>query len=84
MTEHEETSQAADLEQRRAEEERPLREAGGGESEGFEEAERELIENASHEEDSAPDPTHLAGEPEATPADPDAYGEPDEEIKEDQ
>ena len=30
--------------------ERPLREAGQGESEGFEEAERELIENASHDE----------------------------------
>jgi hypothetical protein len=26
----------------------PVREAGGGESEGFEEAERELIEHASH------------------------------------
>jgi len=26
----------------------PVREAGGGESEGFEEAERQLIENASH------------------------------------
>src|SRR4051794_19118700 len=42
---------------------RPVREAGGGEAEGFEEAERELGEHASHGDD-APSPTHLAGEPE--------------------
>jgi hypothetical protein len=29
-------------------EERPVREAGGGEAEGFEDAEEELIENAEH------------------------------------
>ena len=33
---------------RHSEEQRPVREAGGGESEGFEETERELIEHASH------------------------------------
>jgi hypothetical protein len=32
----------------REEAERPLREAGGGEAEGFEQAEEELIEHASH------------------------------------
>lgn len=31
----------------------PVREAGGGEAEGFEEAERELIEHASHGDDHA-------------------------------
>lgn len=31
-----------------SEAERPLAEAGGGEAEGFEQAERELIEHASH------------------------------------
>lgn len=51
------------LEERRAEEQRPLREAGQGEAEGFEEAERELIEHASHGDDG-PDPTHLQGLPE--------------------
>jgi hypothetical protein len=53
---------------------KPLVEAGQGEAEGFEEAERELEEHASHG-DPAPDPTDLAGEPEEqTDAE---YGEPD-------
>ena len=43
-----------------AEAERPLKEAGQGEAEGFELAEEELIEHASHG-DSGPDPTHMAG-----------------------
>jgi hypothetical protein len=34
--------------QRHAEAERAVREAGGGEAEGFEQAEEELIENATH------------------------------------
>jgi hypothetical protein len=77
MTEHEATQSDIDRAEREAEEERPVREAGGGESEGFEEAERELVENASHESDTAPDPTHLAGEPEES--DPGAeYGDADE------
>jgi hypothetical protein len=46
------------------ESERALSEAGQGESEGFELAEEELIENASHEESATPDPTHLQGMPE--------------------
>ena len=46
--------------------ERPLREAGEGEAEGFEEAERELIEHASHG-DPAPDPTTLASDELAHP-----------------
>ena len=64
------------------ESERALSEAGQGEAEGFELAEEELIQNASHEELSTPDPTHLAGEPEdpRTGAD---YGEADTEESED-
>jgi hypothetical protein len=50
-------------EERHAEEQRPVSEAGGGEAEGFELAEEELIEHASHG-DSGPDPSNLAGEPE--------------------
>ena len=64
------------------ESERALAEAGQGEAEGFEVAEQDLVENASHEESAAPDPTHLAGEPEAD--NPDAvYGEADEEDEPD-
>jgi hypothetical protein len=42
---------------------RPLEEAGEGEAEGFEEAERELVEHATHG-DPAPDPSAVAGEAE--------------------
>ena len=49
--------------QRHEEEQRAVREAGGGEAEGFELAEEELIEHASHG-DSGPDPSNLAGKAE--------------------
>ncbi len=58
----------------------PLAEAGEGESEGFELAERELEENASHgdsrgfPDDDIPAPEEQAGA---------EYGEPDEAIPED-
>jgi hypothetical protein len=45
---------------RHEEEQRAVREGGGGEAEGFELAEEELIEHASHG-DPGPDPSHLAG-----------------------
>lgn len=48
--------------------ERPLAEAGGGEAEGFEQAERDLVEHASHG-DPAPDPTEAAIPPEPEPDD---------------
>jgi hypothetical protein len=51
-------------EERHAEEQRAVSEGGGGEAEGFELAEEELIEHASHG-DPGPDPTNLAGSPEA-------------------
>ena len=56
-------------------------EAGGGEQEGFEQAEDQLIENAEHGEHSPA----LEGFPEETEEEPDraAYGEADEESKED-
>lgn len=65
------------------ESERALAEAGQGESEGFELAEQELIENASHEADSNPDPTHMAGQEEASDPTAQSHGEADEEEKED-
>lgn len=61
----------------------PVREAGGGESEGFEMAEEELVEHASHGDDHGTtkiinDAAALGDEAESAP-DPDLYGEADEE-----
>ena len=60
-----------------------VEEGGGGESEGFEQAEEELIEGASHG-DPQPDPERLAFSPEEesdrSTAD---YGEADEEEPQD-
>jgi hypothetical protein len=58
----------------------PVREAGGGEAEGFEEAEQELIENAEHGDDVGEGIPRLErlGEEEAEP-DIASYGEADEE-----
>ncbi|MGI9021574.1 MAG: hypothetical protein ACR2G3_12805 [Solirubrobacterales bacterium] len=57
--------------------ERPLREAGQGEAEGFEIAEEDLVEHASHGDDG-PDPTHMAGEPEEGTGPVGEYGEADD------
>jgi hypothetical protein len=58
---------------------RPLEEAGEGEAEGFEDAERELIEAASHGESRVdPEDDAFAPEEDALDATPE-YGEPDEE-----
>jgi hypothetical protein len=67
-----------DQRDRREEEMRPLREAGEGEAEGFEEAEEELIEHASHG-DPAPDPGELSGEPEDPESAESTYGDADHE-----
>jgi hypothetical protein len=56
-------------------EQRPVVEGGGGEAEGFEQAEDALVEGATHG-DPAPDPTELAGEPEQESSEAE-YGEPD-------
>ena len=42
----------------------PVHEAGGGEAEGFEEAEERLIDNAEHGDDLSPDPYNDAFTPE--------------------
>lgn len=56
---------------------RPVREAGGGESEGFEMSEQDLIRHASHADDRSDSIVfHDAGEPEAEPP-PGEYGEAD-------
>jgi hypothetical protein len=66
------------------ESERALAEAGEGEAEGFELAEQELIENATHEADANPDPTHLQGVPESFDPGEGTFGEADDVEPEDQ
>jgi hypothetical protein len=62
----------------------PVREAGGGEAEGFEEAEEGLIENTEHGDDAGEGIPRLErlGEEEAEP-DIATYGEADEEQQRD-
>ena len=54
MTEHANPEYDAELAKRRREERRVVEEAGGGESEGFELAEQDLIEHASHGDQHTP------------------------------
>jgi hypothetical protein len=79
-----------DLELRRREERRSVEEAGGGESEGFELAEQELIEHASHGDEHTPTRIMLdaaaereTGGPVGGEFDEGVYGEADEELKPD-
>jgi hypothetical protein len=69
-----------DLDERRRKEREAVEEAGGGESEGFEQAEQELIEHASHGDGHAPakisQDAFREGEEEASRSE---YGEADEE-----
>jgi hypothetical protein len=55
---------------------RPVREAGGGEAEGFEEAEELLRRRAEHDEPSGGDPLEDRPDPEPD-RDRAAHGEPD-------
>jgi hypothetical protein len=68
-----------DREREKQEAMRPVEEAGGGEAEGFEQAEQDLIENASHG-DGQGDPIADAIDNESAEAarSTAAYGEPDE------
>jgi hypothetical protein len=79
-----------ELELRRREARRAVEEAGGGESEGFELAEQELIEHASHGDEHTPARIMLDAASERETAGPTAeepdegvYGEADEEHKPD-
>ena len=79
-----------ELELRRREARRAVEEAGGGESEGFELAEQELIEHASHGDQHTPTRIMLDAASEREPtgpvegeADEDVYGDADEEYKPD-
>ena len=68
----------SDLSQRRREERMAVDEAGGGESEGFELSEQELIDHASHGDEHRPFRILRDAGPEEEPSD-SVYGEADEE-----
>jgi len=70
-----------DLDERRREARRAVEEAGGGESEGFEMAEQELIEHASHGDGHTPSRIMRDAADEDEAASP--YGEADSEHKPD-
>jgi hypothetical protein len=73
---------ARELDLRRAEARRAVDEAGGGESEGFELAEEELIEHTSHGDEHAS--TRIIQDSAEDVENGDAtYGEADEELKPD-
>jgi hypothetical protein len=71
-----------ELTERRRKERLAVDEAGGGESEGFELSEQELIQHASHGDEQTPARIiyDALDEPEASPS---VYGEADEEHLED-
>jgi hypothetical protein len=70
------------IDARHREERRAVEEAGGGESEGFELAEQELIEHASHGDEHTPSRITQDAGPEEETAD-SVYGEADEENQAD-
>jgi hypothetical protein len=73
-----------EIELRRREARRAVEEAGGGESEGFELAEQELIEHASHGDMHSPGRIMHDADWERERADDDGlYGEADQERKPD-
>ena len=72
------------LAERHREERRAVEEAGGGESEGFEQAERRLIDNASHgDEHGTARITQDAYAEEAEENAGESFGEADSEVVED-
>ncbi len=78
MTEYSNPEHDAEAARRRREERRAVEEAGGGESEGFELAERDLIEHASHGDEHTPSRILRDAEPDEEFID-SVYGEADEE-----
>jgi hypothetical protein len=70
------------LESRRREERRAVEEAGGGQSEGFELAEQELIEHTSHGDEHSPARIMRDAAAEDAQVGP-AYGEADDEHQAD-
>ena len=77
------TDPLRDLEERRREELRAVEEGGGGESEGFELAEQELIDHASHGDGHTPARIMRDAATDDPPRDEALYGEADAEDKAD-
>ena len=71
------------LEERRRQARRAVEEGGGGESEGFELAEEELIEHASHGDGHTPARIMRDAATDDPPDDEQLYGEADSEHKAD-
>jgi hypothetical protein len=82
MDERRPSDPIVELEARRREERLAVEEAGGGESEGFELAEQELIEHASHGDDQTTAPIIVDAGPQEEPA-ASVYGEADQEHQPD-
>ena len=72
-----------DLEERRRQARPAVDQAGGGESEGFEQAEQELIEHTSHGDEHTPARIMRDAASDDAPEDEQRYGEADEEHKAD-
>jgi hypothetical protein len=72
-----------DLEERRRQARLAVDEAGGGEAEGFEAAEAELIDHTSHVDDHSPARIMRDASSDDAPDDEQLYGEADEEHKPD-
>jgi hypothetical protein len=68
-----------DLEDRRRKERMPVEEGGGGQAEGFELSEQELIDHASHGDQQKPSRIIRDASPEEDEDSGAVYGEPDEE-----
>jgi hypothetical protein len=66
------------LSERRRREREPVEEAGGGESEGFELTEQELVQHASHGDEQTP-ARIISDAPPEEETDSAVYGEADEE-----
>jgi hypothetical protein len=69
----------SDLTARRRKERMPVEEGGGGQAEGFELSEQELIEHASHGDQQKPSRIIRDASPEEDEESDAVYGEPDEE-----
>jgi hypothetical protein len=83
MEDFDRSDRERDVEERRREARRSVEEAGGGESEGFEEAEQELIEHTSHGDGHTPSRIMRDAAADDAPEDIEQYGEADEEHKAD-
>jgi hypothetical protein len=79
MTEYSNPEHDAESARRRHEERRAVEEAGGGESEGFELAEHDLIEHASHGDEHTPARILRDAELHEEEVTDSVYGEADEE-----